>query len=70
MMLRSLMRCLATLSCVILCIVPARLILTSEACEPQDDPVFVGNVYCAFCDDTESRYQCAYDGLRIATGKP
>lgn len=69
MMLRSSMRYLVTLSCVILCIVPSRLILTSEACEPKDDAVFVANVYCAFCDDTEARFQCVYDGFENGCGE-
>jgi hypothetical protein len=65
MTLRSLMRYLATLSFVILCIIPSRLVLKSYACDSSNDVVFVGIVNCPICDDSENRYACQYDGLEV-----
>jgi hypothetical protein len=65
MTLRSLKQYLATLSFVIVCIVPSGLILKSYACDGENDVVFVGTINCPVCDDSENRYACQFDGLEV-----
>jgi hypothetical protein len=69
MTFRPLMQYLGTLTCMILCIVPSKLILTGYACNPADDVVFVSIVNCPICDDSEDRYTCEYDGSENGCGE-